>query len=107
MKVRREYFMPLPRIINCWDVIECQETENCKASLFPDVPCWVIDRSYNSGNAVHNVCRECKVYLLNHRDTVLTDNEFEDIIQHREIMKFVRKCPAYSNKLHNDEGLPL
>ena len=99
--------MSLPEKLHCWEIIKCEESENCMASRFPDVPCWEIDHIYGTGQGVLDVCRECKVYLLKENDLLLTGNEIQDIIQHREVMKFVKKCPAYNNRLRNDDGMAV
>lgn len=97
----------LTKMINCWEIIECEESENCMAHRYPDVPCWKIDSMSGSDHDIPDVCKECKVYLLNVNDPSLKKEEIQDIMQHREIMKFVKKCPAYSNRLHNEDGMPV
>ena len=94
-------------VINCWEIIECEEAELCKAREFPDTPCWKIDQMFNSCRAVADVCSECKVYLINTNDPVFMAGEQMVARENLEIMRFVKKCPAYSNTLTNDDCAPL
>ncbi|MDW7772286.1 MAG: hypothetical protein SCH71_05275 [Desulfobulbaceae bacterium] len=94
-------------ITNCWEVIKCEESENCLARRYSDIPCWEIDRKYNSSQAVLDVCKECKVFILHENRSLLMDNQLNDVRQLKEVMKFVKKCPAYNNCLQNEDGMPV
>ena len=99
--------MSVTEMKHCWDIIECQDTENCKAWQFQNIPCWKIEQNTEAEQNTLNVCSECKVYILNTSESVSTEKTFPDIMLHQEIMKFVKKCPAYNNKLLNDDSFSL
>jgi len=91
------------RKMKCWEIVECNESEHCLVKQFPNIPCWEIEQMYNTDRALQDVCRECKVYLLNEEESVSTDDGNGEILQYGQIMKFVRKCPVYSNNIRNEE----
>lgn len=92
--------------MKCWEIIECKDTENCRARLFPDVPCWEIDQ-LNSGNrGYHDVCRECKVFIIN-EESMMSENRTNEFYEYQAIMNFVKKCPVYENTLQHEGDIPL
>lgn len=82
----------------CWEIMNCEESDNCPARQFPDTPCWEISRNLDTSHEFFKVCEECIVYILKSDKQVLTENELNEIIEYREVMRFVGKCPVFDNR---------
>ena len=84
--------------MRCWEIMQCSGSENCPARLFPDVPCWEIAEILGASQSVLDVCQDCLVYIIKANKPVITKDELDEIIEYREVMRFVGKCPAYENR---------
>ncbi|MDW7772285.1 MAG: hypothetical protein SCH71_05270 [Desulfobulbaceae bacterium] len=77
--------------------MQCKKSEKCPARLFPNIPCWEIATVVGTTDFLLDVCRDCLVYIIKASEPILTEDEMEEIIEYREVMKFVGKCPAFEN----------
>lgn len=90
--------------LRCWEIMRCSSSENCPARLFPDVPCWEIAKIIGASQATLDVCQDCLVYIIKANEPILTNDELDEIIEYREVMKFAGKCPAYDNRYIKNDG---
>jgi len=84
--------------MRCWEIMQCSGSENCPSRLFPDVPCWEIAKIIGTSNYMLDVCLDCIVYIVKANEPILTESELEEIVEYREVMHFVGKCPAFENR---------
>ena len=80
--------------MNCWEIMDCSESESCPAKVFSDIPCWEIAEILGASKSLLGVCQECIVYIINADEHILTDNELDEIIKFREISGLTGNCPA-------------
>lgn len=85
--------------MRCWEIMRCSGSEECPARLFADIPCWELAKIIGTNQSVLDVCRDCIVYIVKANGPILTESELEEIIEYREVMKFVGKCPAYEARI--------
>ena len=93
--------------MHCWEIMQCSESDNCPARLFADIPCWEIARIIGSAQSATDVCRDCLVYIVKANAPILTENELEEMIEYREVMKFTDKCPAYETRFRKKNEITL
>ncbi|MFC1843378.1 hypothetical protein ACFLZ5_01135 [Thermodesulfobacteriota bacterium] len=67
----------------CWEIMQCQGTENCPARKRPAENCWEIAREIDDYRKAFNICKDCVVYLLKSKNTVLSEREMQTIIKHK------------------------
>lgn len=65
----------------CWDIMKCQDTDNCPAKKEPQTPCWEIAQKLEDYRSAFNICKDCLVYLLKQDETVLTEHEIQVIME--------------------------
>jgi hypothetical protein len=85
--------------------MQCTGSEKCPARLFPDIPCWEIARIVGSVQECKQVCSDCIVYIIKANSPLLTEDELEKMIEYRDVMKFVGKCPAYETRIRTDREI--
>jgi len=90
--------------MTCWEIMQCSSSENCPARLFPNVPCWEIAKILGASHVTLDVCQDCIVHIVKANEPILTENELEEIIEYREVMRLVGKCPAYDNRYAHNGG---
>jgi len=86
------------RNMPCWEIMQCRGTEDCPAKAHPDIPCWEIAEQFGTSQNVKNICPDCIVYVVKTNDPVLSQQDIDDIMRHRNMGKFVETCPAYENR---------
>ena len=69
--------------LKCWEIINCDHLD-CLARGEPETPCWEIAKRVESYRDVSNTCRDCLVYLLQKNTSVLSKEEIQEILRHRE-----------------------
>ena len=47
---------------HCWNVFQCQETENCEAFKYPHKPCWEVLKGVDN-TYFQEFCTTCSIYL--------------------------------------------
>ena len=75
--------MKLSSDLHCWEIMQCQGTEDCPARKRPEENCWEIAREIDDYRKAFNVCKDCVVYLLKNKNTVLNDREMHAIMKHK------------------------
>lgn len=87
--------MPPIRNLPCWEIMQCQGTENCPARARPDTPCWEIAQTLGRPEDAKDVCMDCLVYVVKASNPGLSPKEIEDIMEHRNICVSGKTCPVY------------
>jgi len=55
----------------CWEIMSCDNLD-CLARREPETPCWQIAKRLEVYHNVSNTCRDCVVYLLKEKTSVLS-----------------------------------
>jgi len=77
--------------------MQCGETKDCPARVHTDIPCWEISEKFGTGQSVMNICSDCIVHIVKTNDPILTLKELDDIMEYRNMVKQVDKCPVCKN----------
>ena len=75
--------------------MQCRGTEDCPARAHPEIPCWEIAEKLGTSQSVKNICTDCIVYVVKATDSILSQQDIENIMRHRNIGKPVKNCPTY------------
>lgn len=70
-------------IWSCWEIMLCQNPENCPAKKNPERPCWEIASELDSDMHALNVCRDCIVRLVREKNPLLSNKEIFEILKVR------------------------
>ena len=81
--------------------MQCSGTENCPARKYPDTPCWEIAEKLWTSNSVTSICEDCIVYVIKTNESILTEEEMDDILRYRTAVQ-VEICPVCEKKSEKD-----
>ena len=70
----------------CWEIMNCDELD-CPARREPETPCWEIAKRIEDYRNVSNTCKDCVVYILKEKTSVLNKKELQNIIKQRGLLK--------------------
>ena len=66
----------------CWEIMQCDKSENCPARKNPEKPCWEIAREMDDDyRNFFNICYDCIVHVIKAGNSVLTNLEVESIME--------------------------
>ena len=71
----------------CWEIMKCENSQDCLARKHPDIPCWEIVGKLDDYRKAFKVCEDCIVHILKSGNSVLTE---KDILT---IMETKKECP--------------
>lgn len=83
--------------MQCWEIMQCSDTENCPAREHPDIPCWELSEKLGISQSIMDVCNDCIVRVLKTNDTKLSPQELDDIITYRKSVTQAENCPVCNN----------
>lgn len=81
---------------SCWEITNCEGTDTCLARQEPETPCWEIASELDDYRSNLNVCKDCFVFISG--NSILPDQEIQDILRKRGVCAFVSKCPLATSK---------
>ncbi len=73
--------MTVDNNLPCWEIMRCEDTENCPARQNPETPCWEIAYDVGDHLKASNICNDCIVYLLKSGNSTLSEQEITAIMQ--------------------------
>ena len=67
----------------CWEIMQCENPDDCPAAVSPQKPCWETARE--SCNDMHalNICLDCIVRMMKEGSSLLSNREIKEIMQVR------------------------
>jgi hypothetical protein len=69
----------------CWEIIQCDKSNNCPAKNTPEKPCWEIAREIDGDyRNFFNICRDCLVHVLKAENSVLSYQEAKSIVEAKQ-----------------------
>lgn len=69
--------------LSCWEIMECEGSDDCPARKHPDMNCWEIVSEMDDYRKAFNICKDCIVYILKGDNTVLSKQEMQTILQQK------------------------
>ncbi|HIJ79701.1 MAG: hypothetical protein OEY01_13275 [Desulfobulbaceae bacterium] len=81
----------------CWEITRCGNQDKCLAGMSENAgqQCWQVARKLDDYRSAMNVCKDCIVYVTKHANTALSEQELENILQHKVDCVLVSSCPRY------------
>jgi len=83
----------------CWEIMHCnpENARQCPAYQSSS-PCWDVTRKIDAYS--FNICRDCLVYVIKQKDSMLSNTEIMDIMQRKGVDMQGSQCPGFktSNK---------
>ena len=67
----------------CWEIMKCEGTDDCPARKNPNQDCWEIASEMDDYRKAFNICKDCVVYMLKVENTVLSEQEMQNIIKQK------------------------
>jgi hypothetical protein len=58
---------------HCWEIMECNNPQECLAWNHPEIPCWKIIKQLNDHRNAFNICQDCIVHILKSENSVLSE----------------------------------
>jgi hypothetical protein len=90
--------------LNCWEIIGCKKTDECLAKKNPGEPCWEIAIKAHGYGSSFNICRDCLVFVIKQKPSVLSGEEITKIIATKTKQNISIPCPniaqQQSRKVH-------
>lgn len=74
----------------CWNITKC-DNEECSARQ-ENSKCWEIARDLEDYRTALNVCADCLVFLSQHRNTILSEDEIDAILEKKGVCILAEKC---------------
>jgi hypothetical protein len=68
----------------CWEIIRCGN-KNCAAYIQPNTPCWEIADKLDDYRTALNICSDCIVYLSQQKNSILSPEEIEQILEKKKV----------------------
>lgn len=67
----------------CWEIMQCEGTDDCPARQHPELNCWEIACDADDYRKAFNICKDCIVYMLKADNSILTQKEIQEIMKHK------------------------
>ena len=80
----------------CWEIMQCnpENAKQCPAYQSSS-PCWDVMRKIDA--YAFNICRDCLVYVIKQKDSMLSKEEIMDIMQRKGVDVQGSQCPQFKN----------
>ena len=65
----------------CWEIMKCENSDNCIARSEPETPCWEIVGWLKDFRSAFNICTDCIVYMLHQDVSPFSKKEYQDILE--------------------------
>ena len=89
----RRFFMGSRGNMYCWEIMQCENSDDCPARKNPSKQCWEIASDLDDYRSANNICRDCIVYVLKADKSILSPQEIDTIIEHKIRCKMVHRYP--------------
>ena len=67
----------------CWEIMQCEGTDDCPARKHPNQDCWEIASEMDDYRKAFNICKDCVVYMLKVENNVLSEQEMQNIMKRK------------------------
>lgn len=81
----------------CWEIIKCENPEECPAHKNPGKLCWEIAEEADDYRKANNICRDCIVFMLKANDSVLSKQEIKNIVEKKTRCKLIPRYQRFAN----------
>ena len=76
----------------CWEIMKCNESQECPAKISSAKLCWEIIKEVDSYS--FNICRDCLVYVSKQKDSQFSKEELLSIMAQKGVNVLDgKKCP--------------
>lgn len=66
--------------MSCWEIMQCENSDDCPAKSDPTKQCWEIANDSDDYRTANNICRDCIVYVLKAEESSLSQQEIDSIL---------------------------
>jgi hypothetical protein len=67
----------------CWEIIHCENTDDCPARKNPQKECWEIAKESGNEKYALNICVDCIVHMIKSGTPLLSSQEIMEIMAAR------------------------
>lgn len=68
---------------HCWEIMNCDGSEECLAKKNPEIPCWELANEIGDYRRFCSICLDCIVFVLKKNPAVLSDKQKRTILQRK------------------------
>jgi hypothetical protein len=80
----------------CWEIMQCENPDDCPAKKNPGKPCWEIATESDDYRKANNICRDCIVHVLKVGKSALSKQEIKNIMEKKISCKLAHRYPRLS-----------
>lgn len=66
---------------HCWEIMNCEGSEDCQAKTHPETPCWELANKVGDYRRFCSICQDCIVFVLKTKPAVLSAKLKKAILQ--------------------------
>ena len=77
----------------CWEIMQCKNSDDCPAKMYPAKPCWEIASESDDYRKANNICTDCIVHVLKAGHSVLSRQEIHRIMEKKTSCKLAHRSP--------------
>jgi len=85
----------------CWEIMHCENPDDCPAKKKPQIPCWEIASELDDYRQAFNICRDCVVRMIKAGNSLLSSQEIMEIMKTRAKCSLVDEDSRYSPQTSN------
>jgi hypothetical protein len=85
----------------CWEIMQCEDSEDCPAKKNLDKPCWEIVAELGDYRAACDICRDCIVHVLKAGTSALSSEEIRSIVEIKTSCMLVHTHSCHLSKNRN------
>ena len=67
----------------CWQLMRCDNKENCPAPQEPEKSCWQVASELDDYRSAFKICRDCIVFMLKNDTSTLSEQEVHTIMERK------------------------
>ena len=82
----------------CWIIMNCAEDKECPAKLNPHKNCWELFRDVDV--SAFNICQDCLVFISRQENSVVSNQEMEQIMIGKGI-DITNLAPPWRSRIEN------
>jgi len=82
----------------CWEIMHCENPDDCPAKKNPQTPCWEIASELDDYRQAFNICRDCVVRMIKTGNSLLSNQVIMEIMETK-----AKCCLAGEDSRHSSQ----
>jgi len=88
----------------CWEIMKCENSNDCPARKEPETPCWEIAGREDDFRSAFQICADCVVYMLHQNIPAFSATEYQAILKKKGLStkQEIGSVAGKRRKAHNN-----